>query len=129
MTLIRFEANHRMSQAVRAGNLVFLAGQIPDKRDADISDQTCETLAKIDRILNELGGDKSNLVSVQIWLHDMKDFAGMNAAWDAWVDTTNPPARATGGVALASAPSGVKIEIIATAHIPVTDSNGLDGLR
>lgn len=55
---------------------------------------------------------------MQVWLHDMEDFAGMNAVWDAWVDQENPPARATGGIALASAPSGVRIEIIATAYLP-----------
>ncbi|WP_264214393.1 RidA family protein [Leisingera thetidis] len=118
MTLTRHKPNHRMSQAVRAGDMVYLAGQIPDQRDAGIEEQTAETLAKIDALLDELGGSKSDLVSVQIWLHHMDDFAGMNTAWDAWVDPQNPPARATGGAALASAPSGVRIEIISVAYLP-----------
>lgn len=118
MTLTRHKPNHRMSQAVRAGGMVYLAGQIPDRRDAGIEEQTTETLAKIDALLAELGGSKPDLVSVQIWLHDMDDFAGMNTAWDAWVDPQNPPARATGGAALASAPSGVRIEIICVAYLP-----------
>lgn len=106
-----------MSQAVHAGDMLFLAGQIPDDRQADIQTQTRETLAKIDAILAEFGGDKSNLVSVQIWLHDMTDFAGMNEVWDDWVDSEKPPARATGGVELASGSAGVRVEIIATACI------------
>lgn len=118
MTKTHHKPNHRLSQAVRAGDMVYLAGQIPDQRDAAIGAQTTETLGKIDALLAELGGTKSDLVTVQIWLHDMADFAGMNAAWDAWVDGDTPPARATGGVALASAPSGVRIEIIATAYLP-----------
>lgn len=117
MTITRHKSGPRMSQAVCAGNTVFLAGQIPDNRDADIVGQTTETLAKIDALLADLGGDKSNLVSVQVWLNDISDFAGMNGAWDSWVDPERPPARATAGVELASGGAGVKIEVIAVAHI------------
>ncbi|WP_420859249.1 RidA family protein [Marivivens marinus] len=115
MTVIRHNIGARMSQAVRAGNCVFLAGQIPDDRTADIVGQTTETLGKIDRLLAELGGSKSDLVSVQVWLSDMSDFAGMNTAWEAWLDPENPPARATTAVSLAS--PGVRVEIIAIANI------------
>lgn len=115
MTIYRHKIGPRMSQAVRVGETVYLAGQIPDDRAADITGQTSETLGKIDALLSELGGSKSDLASVQVWLSDMNDFAGMNAAWDAWVDPENPPARATAGVALAS--PGVRVEIIATAYI------------
>ncbi|WP_375569776.1 RidA family protein [Seohaeicola saemankumensis] len=116
MKAIRHKIGRRMSQAVRAGDMVCLAGQIPDDRTADIVGQTAQTLAKIDALLTEIGGTKSDLVSVQIWLSDMTDFAGMNTAWEAWVDPENPPARATAGVALAS--PGVRVEIIGVAFIP-----------
>ncbi|CUI32355.1 RidA family protein [Cognatishimia activa] len=115
--ITRIDSNQRMSQVVRAGNMVWLAGQIPNDPSADIQGQTTEVLERIDQILQEEGGSKSNLVSVQIWLHDLGDFAGMNQAWDAWVDQENTPARATCGAALASAGRGVKIEVIATAWI------------
>ena len=94
MKAVRHKIGPCMSQAVRAGDIVYLAGQIPDDRTADITGQTAETLGKIDALLAEMGGSKSDLVSVQIWLSDMTDFAGMNAAWEAWVDPDNPPARA-----------------------------------
>lgn len=116
MNVIRHNTGPRMSQAVRAGDSVFLAGQIPDDRTADVVGQTAETLGKIDALLAEMGGAKSDLVSVQVWLSDMNDFAGMNIAWEAWVDPENPPARATAGVELASA--GVRVEIMAVAFIP-----------
>lgn len=116
MKAVRHKIGPRMSQAVRTGDMVYLAGQIPDDRTADITGQTAETLGKIDALLAEMGGAKSDLVSVQIWLSDMKDFAGMNVAWEAWVDQVNPPARATAGVVLAS-PS-VRVEIIGVAFIP-----------
>ncbi|UWQ79714.1 RidA family protein [Leisingera sp. S132] len=117
MTLKRHKPGPRMSQAVRAGDMVYLAGQIPDRRDSDITAQTAETLGKIDAILAELGGSKSDLVTIQVWLRDMAEFAGMNTAWDDWVNPASPPARATGGASLASA--GVKVEMIATAYLPV----------
>lgn len=117
MKAVRHKIGPRMSQVVRAGDMVYLAGQIPDDRTADITGQTAETLRKIDALLAEMDGSKSDLVSVQIWLSDMTDFAGMNAAWEAWVDPDNPPARATAGVALAS--PGVRVEIIGVAFIPL----------
>ena len=116
MKAVRHKIGPRMSQAVRAGDTVYLAGQIPDDRTDDIVGQTAQTLAKIDALLTEIGGTKSDLVSVQIWLSDMTDFAGMNTAWEAWVDPENPPARATAGVALAS--PGARVEIIGAAFIP-----------
>ena len=120
MTVIRHLCGPRMSQAVRAGDMVYLAGQIPDDRNADIVGQTEETLSKIDRLLSQMGGDRSSLVSVQVWLSDMADFAGMNLAWDRWVSPGHAPARATAGVRLAS--PGVRIEVIAVAFIPVAGS-------
>ncbi|CAK9056255.1 RutC family protein HI_1627, partial [Durusdinium trenchii] len=89
-----------MSQAVRVGNIAFLAGQVPDvpdDLDADIAEQTRQVLAKIDAVVAALGQTKADIVSVQIWLADMADFQGMNAVWDAWVAPGAPPARATGG--------------------------------
>ncbi|MGA1180541.1 MAG: RidA family protein [Marivivens sp.] len=91
MNAVRHKVGSRMSQAVRAGNMVYLVGQIPDDRTADIVGQTAETLGKIDALLSEMGGSKADLVSVQVWLSDMKDFVGMNLAWEAWVDPQRPP--------------------------------------
>lgn len=117
MTLTRLKPGPRMSEAVTVGQTVYLAGQIPHSLAADITVQTLEVLAEIDAVLAQLRCSKSDLVSVQVWLGDMADFAGMNAVWDAWVDQTNPPVRATGGVALAR--PGMRVEMIAIAHLPV----------
>jgi enamine deaminase RidA (YjgF/YER057c/UK114 family) len=114
--LNRFEPGPRMSEAVRVGDIVFLAGQIPEDLSADIAVQTRQVLANIDAVMAGLGGSKADLASVQVWLSDMSDFAGMNAEWDAWVDKANPPARATGGVALAR--PGMRVEMIAVARAP-----------
>lgn len=116
MVLTRLNPTPRMSKAVRIGDIVFLAGQIPSSLEADITGQTREVLAAIDAVMAELGGSKADIASVQVWLSDMADFQGMNAVWDAWVDPANPPARATCGVALAR--PGMRVEMIAVARAP-----------
>ncbi|MCA8879153.1 MAG: RidA family protein [Rhodobacteraceae bacterium] len=114
MSIQRLNPGPRMSQAVRLGEIAFLAGQVPDDLAADIGVQTEQVLAKIEAVLAELGSGKADILSVQVWLADMADFQGMNAVWDAWVDPANPPARATGEVALAR--PGMRVEMIAVAR-------------
>ncbi len=110
----RLDPGARMSAAARIGDMIFLAGQVPDDLSADITTQTRQVLAKIDAILARLGSTKADIASVQVWLSDMTDFGGMNAVWDEWVDTEHPPARATGGVALAR--PGMRVEMIVVAR-------------
>lgn len=117
MTLNRLKPGSRMSEAVTLGQTVYLTGQIPNSLTADITVQTHEVLAEIDVILAQLGCSKSDLVSGQVWLSDMADFAEMNLVWDARVDILNPPVPATGGVA--SARPGMGVEMIAITHLPV----------
>ena len=114
MSIRRIEVGPRMSQAVIHGNTVYLAGQV-GAPGASVTEQTKAVLAEIDRLLKEVGSDKSKILQAIIWLADMKDFAEMNAVWDAWVDPANTPARATGEAKLAS--PDYKAEIIITAAI------------
>ena len=62
------------------------------------------------------GTDKRHLLTVQIFLADMADFAGMNQAWDEWLDPAHKPARATVQAALAD-PSW-RVEITGIAALP-----------
>ncbi|MBK6468202.1 MAG: RidA family protein [Rhodobacter sp.] len=115
MTATHHRPGPRMSEAVRVGEIVFLAGQIPEDLAAGIKVQTRQVLDAIDKVMADLGGSKSDVVSVQVWLADMADFQGMNAVWDAWVDPGTPPARATCGVALAR--PGMRVEMVAVASL------------
>lgn len=101
-----------MSQAVVHGDTVYLAGQVGEPGKS-VAEQTRGILASIDRLLAEAGTDKSKILSAQIWLDDMRDFAEMNSVWDAWVDKDNPPARATGGAPLATPDYRVEIIVVA----------------
>lgn len=108
----RIECGQRMSQAVVANGMVWLAGQV-GQPGSPAADQTRAILAQIDTLLKKSGTNKNRIVSAQIWLADMDDFAAMNAEWDAWVPQGHAPARATGEARLAT--PAHKVEIIVTA--------------
>ena len=113
MTIKRLHSGPRMSQAVICNGLVFLAGQVAEDTSQDVTGQTRQVLAAIDRLLAEAGADKSRLLSAQIFLADMADFAAMNKVWEAWVAPGQTPARAT--VQATMAAPNYKVEIVVTA--------------
>ena len=110
--ITRIQPGARMSQAVVHNGIVYLAGQV-GKPGASVTEQTTEVLAQIDRLLAECGSDKTRILSAQIWLASMGDFAEMNAVWDGWAPQGHTPARATGESALAT--PDYKVEIIVVA--------------
>lgn len=112
----RLHTGARMSEAVIANGFVFLAGQVSDDDTLDITGQTQRVLASIDRLLADAGTDKSRLLSAQIFLVDLADFAAMNAVWEKWVSPGNTPTRATVQANLAR--PGWKVEIVVTAVLP-----------
>lgn len=96
MSIKRIGVGPRMSKAVVANGMVYLAGQVADKTaGGTVAAQTKEILAAIDELLAQAGTDKTHLVSVNIWLADMATFAEMNSVWDGWVPQGATPARAT----------------------------------
>jgi enamine deaminase RidA (YjgF/YER057c/UK114 family) len=104
----------RWSDAVAAHGLVFLAGHVAEEtRGQSVLIQTQEVLAQIDDTLAQAGVTKAALVSVTIYLADIAGFDAMNQAWDAWVDSDNPPARATVEARLARPDYAVEIVGIA----------------
>ena len=115
MSIQRFNVGKRLSEAVVHGNTIYLAGEVPDDTTKDITGQTEEVLAKIDSLLAKAGSDKSKLLSAQIFLPDMKDFAGMNVAWEKWVVPGQTPARATIEAKLAN--PAYKVEIMCIAAL------------
>lgn len=108
----RIETGPRMSQAVVHGGVVYLAGQV-GTAGASITKQTQDILANVDRLLAEVGSDKTKILQTTIWLSSMDDFAEMNAVWDAWVPQGHTPARAAGESKLATPEYNVEILCIA----------------
>ena len=113
MTLIRHHVGKRLSDMVVHNGTIYLAGQVADDPTRDITGQAEEILGHIARLLDEAGSSKEKLLSVQIFLPDMADFAAMNAVWDTWVIPGHTPARATIEAKLAN--PAYKVEIMAIA--------------
>jgi enamine deaminase RidA (YjgF/YER057c/UK114 family) len=113
MQLKRYETGKRMSQAVVHGGFGFLSGQVADDPNQDVKGQTAQILAKIDRLLEQIGSDKTRILSASIWLADYKTFADMNEVWDAWVPEDQAPARACVESKLAFPQYTVEIAVIA----------------
>jgi enamine deaminase RidA (YjgF/YER057c/UK114 family) len=116
MQIRRIAEEARLSGAVVAGGLVWLAGQVADDPTADAEGQTADILAQIDALLAEAGTDKRALLSVTIVLADIRDAPAMNRAWDAWLDPTAKPARMTIEAALVD--PRWKVEITGVARAP-----------
>ena len=112
MSIARHSPGPRMSQAVVHGNTVYLAGQVSADSDT-VKGQTEQVLKKIDALLAAAGTSKAKLLSATIYITDMRNFADMNAVWDAWVDPQNTPARATVQAALANPKMQVEISVTA----------------
>src|SRR6201992_1754040 len=103
MSIQRFYTGPRMSQVVVHGDTVYLAGVVAKAAAGEsVTKQTQEILSIIDGHLAKAGTDKSKLLTTTIYITDMKNFAEMNAVWDAWVSPGNTPARATVEVQLAT---------------------------
>lgn len=115
MSIKRFNVEKRLSDMAVYNGVAYLAGQAPDDPTQDITGQTRQVLATIDKLLAEAGTDKSRILMAQIFLANMKEFDGMNKAWDEWVAPGNSPPRATVESRLAN--PDYKVEIVVTAAV------------
>ncbi|MGV1756156.1 RidA family protein [Rhizobium sp. A22-96] len=111
MSIKRIDVGARMSGAVIHGNTVYLAGQVGEGES--VTDQCKSALAEVDRLLAAAGSNKSKILQTLIYLSDISYFAEMNAAWEAWVDPANTPARATSEAKLAAPKYKVEFIVIA----------------
>lgn len=111
----RIQPGARYSEASIYNGVAYLAGQVAADASGDIKAQTRSVLDELDRLLTEVGSDKSRILMATVYLADMADYSGMNEAWDGWVVSGHAPARAT-VQALLARPEW-KIEIAATAAV------------
>ena len=115
MKIERHDTGPRMSKSVIHGDTVYLAGIVADNpKGRSTAEQTRSILSQIDSFLATAGTDKTKLLSANIWISDMTNFAEMNSVWDAWVSPGNTPARATVEANLASPDYKVEIMVVAT---------------
>ncbi len=107
------------SQAIRAGDYVFCAGQTPidpatgNLVEGGIEAQTRRALQNLSVVLQAAGTSLSHVVKTTVFLLDMNEFAKMNAVYGEFFPS-NPPARSTVQVARLPKDARVEIEVIAT---------------
>lgn len=108
------------SQAVRYGDLVFVAGQVAVRAGHNtmtgntIQEQTEQVCENLKAILEAAGSGFDRVLNTTIYLADFGDFAGLNEVYGRYVGD-RPPARAT--VQVAALPMGAKVEIAVVAHV------------
>lgn len=106
------------SQAIQAGNMLFLAGQIgldPATRtivEGGIEAETRQVMSNLDAVLKAAGFSMSDVVQAQVFLADLNDYAVMNEIYGAYFPTM-PPGRAA--VQVARLPLDARVEIMMTA--------------
>lgn len=109
------------SPAIKAGNLLFVSGQIPidpasgNIVDGDIAAQTDQVMRNIAALLQAAGAGFEHVVRTTVFLADLSEFAAMNAVYGRFV-VDPPPARAT--VQVARLPRDVRVEIDVIAVLP-----------
>jgi len=107
------------SHAVRAGDWLFCAGQIPvdpatgTRTPGDIKAQTERALRNVKAILDDQGLTFANVVKSTVFMTNLADFAAMNEVYATYF-TENFPARST--VQVAALPKGADVEIEVVAH-------------
>ena len=106
------------SQIVEANGFVFLAGQVGDAPGSHsavpggIEPETRAMLDNVGRLLEAAGLGFSDVVKCTVYLRDFTDFAAMNAVYREYFPT-EPPTRATVGVAALARDFRIEIEVVA----------------
>lgn len=124
LTVIQTEAAPKAigpySQAIRLGDLVYSAGQIPLNPETGalveggIEAQTRQVMNNLAHVLEAAGSSLAGVVKTTVFMQDLGEFAAMNAVYAEFF-TANPPARST--VQVAALPRGAKVEIECVAVV------------
>jgi 2-iminobutanoate/2-iminopropanoate deaminase len=108
------------SQAIKAGNLLFISGQVPfnpetmEIVEGGVEEQTTRVLENLKAILAEAGASFDNVVKTTVFIKDMNEFGAINEIYAKYFGE-NKPARAC--VEVARLPRDVKVEIEAIAVV------------
>ena len=110
-----------LSPAVRAGDMVYVSGQVPVRPDGTYVDggieaQTRQVLENIEAALALAGAGMDQVVKTTVWIEDARDFGGMNKVYATFFPA-EPPARTTVESRLMI---DIKVEIEAVAYAPPT---------
>jgi len=108
------------SQAVRAGDMLFISGQIPldpatgAMVEGGIKEQTRRVLENLKAVIKEAGGELEDVLKTTVYLSDLSDFQDMNEVYADYF-AKDTPARAT--VQVSALPKNALVEIDAIATL------------
>jgi 2-iminobutanoate/2-iminopropanoate deaminase len=107
-------------QAKKFGNMLYTSGQLPlnpatGKMPEDVAEQTKQSLANVEAIVNEAGLTKADIVKATVFVKDLNDFGIVNEVYAAFFGE-NCPARSCVEVARLPLDAKVEIEVIAVAQ-------------
>lgn len=108
----RTGGNGRRSTCVAHNGVLYTSGITTVDLEADITGQTQDVFAQLDKLMQYNNTDKSNIVFANIHLKDMADYAAFNAVWDAWISDGNEPARQVVQAPLPLSRYRVKVSLI-----------------
>jgi len=114
MSITRIGTTPRWSDAVIHNNIVYCV-DVASTPEADITTQSHEVLNQIEATLTQAGSAKTQLLSVTIYLSDIRYIEQFNAVWDAWVPKGTAPSRACVQATMAN--PGYKVELAVVAAI------------
>lgn len=106
------------SQAIKAGGMIFVSGQVPvdpetgELVNSSIEEATARVLDNVKAVLEAAGAGMDNVVKTTVYMTDLGEFAKMNEVYATYFGS-NPPARAT--VQVGALPRGARVEIEAVA--------------
>ncbi len=108
------------SQAIQAGNLLFVSGQIPltpagEMVDGGIEEQAHQVFRNVQAILESAGSSWEQVVKVGLFLTDLSHFATVNQIYEQYLGHVKP-ARFT--VEVSALPKGALVEMEAIAYLP-----------
>lgn len=112
--ILRHKQTPHLHAAVVHNGIIYASGHAASDIDQDIRGQTRETCAKLDKLLADLGSDKTKILQARIYLSNMADKAAMTEEWVNWIGAEHLPARATIGINDLGDPRRL-IEIVITA--------------
>lgn len=111
-----------LHRAVVHGDTIYLAGMVADDKSLSVGGQTTQILEKLDALLRLLGSDTKHLLQTTIFVTDMGTKDEMNAAWTAYFQPDDLPARATVGAAQLGPQT--LVEVVATAALRRPEATG-----
>ena len=120
MSIERTGTTERSSKIVKHNGVVYLSGQVGDGES--VTEQAEDCLGRVDKLLEESGSSRKQILQATVWLSDMSYFADFNAVWNAWVPDGYAPARACGEAKLAREILKVEVIVIAACECCSTHS-------